>query len=93
VLVYLEPSKIYNGPKIVRSAPVYEYIVLINPALSRYFRASLQLHNTPVDCARELFKPSKDSASLLVCNEKKLSFGFSYFVGDVISGVGLGFFG
>jgi len=40
----------------------------------------------PVDCAKELFKPSKDLASLLVRNEKKnLSFGF--FVGDVISGV------
>jgi len=27
---------------------------------------SLQLHNSPVDCARELFKPSKDLKSLLV---------------------------
>jgi len=26
----------------------------------------------PGDCARELFKPSKDAVSLLVCNEKKL---------------------
>ena len=33
---------------------------------------SLQLlHNLPVNWARELFKPLKDSASLLVCNGKK----------------------
>jgi len=39
---------------------------------------SLQLHNSPVDCARELFKPSKDfvSVSLLLCNEK------SFFAAD-----------
>ena len=35
---------------------------------------SLQLCNSPVDCARELCKPSKDSASLLPCNEKKIRF-------------------
>jgi len=30
-----------------------------------------QPHNSSADSARELFKPSKDSASLQVCNEKK----------------------
>jgi len=35
-----------------------------------YFHATLQLHNLSVDCARELFKPLKDVASLRVCNEK-----------------------
>ena len=33
---------------------------------------SLEFHNSPVKCARELFKPPKDLASLLVCNEKKI---------------------
>jgi len=30
-----------------------------------------KLHNLPGDCARELFIPSKDTASLQDCNEKK----------------------
>ena len=51
----------------------------------------LQLHNLPVNCARELSKPWKDSVSPLVCTEKKLGFGL--FVGDIISGVGFGHFG
>ena len=34
-----------------------------------------QLHNSLGDYARELFKPSKDLASLQVCNEKN-GFGF-----------------
>jgi len=46
------------------------------------------------DCARELFKPLKDSASLRVCSEKNLLvLGFVFFVGDVISEVVLGLFG
>jgi len=35
-----------------------------------------------------LLKPSKDSASLLVYNEKILVLSFSFFVGNVISGIG-----
>jgi len=31
------------------------------------------------DCIRELFKPSKDSASLCVCNEKNV-FGFEFWI-------------
>jgi len=31
---------------------------------------SLQLHNVPVDCARELFQPSKDLVSLVFGDEK-----------------------
>jgi len=50
---------------------LYECILLLNQALSRYFHATLQLHNSLVDCARELFKSSKDSVSLLVCSDKK----------------------
>jgi len=37
------------------------------PTLAKF----LQLHNSPINCARELFKPSQDLASLLVYNEKK----------------------
>jgi len=32
---------------------------------------SLHGHNSDAKSGRELFKPSKDSASLQVCNEKK----------------------
>ena len=39
-------------------------------ALSRYFCATSQLHNSPGDFARELFKPSKVVASLPACIEK-----------------------
>jgi len=47
--------------------------------MSLYFHATLQLHNLLVDCARELFKPSKDSASLQVCSENKY-FRVSFFL-------------
>jgi len=39
-----------------------------------YFHTTLQPHNLPVDCARELFKLSKDTASLQAFNEKKFVF-------------------
>jgi len=52
---------------------------------------SLQVHSLPGSCARELFKPSKDLASLLVCNET--NFRFVFFVGDIIIREGLGLFG
>jgi len=47
----------------------------------RYFCATLQVHNSPVDCATELFIPSKDSASLLVCNENNFKLLVSFFCG------------
>jgi len=54
----------------------------LNHALSANFVLNLQLHNSPVNCAEELFKLSKDSAGLLVCNEKKVfGFGFQVFCG------------
>jgi len=56
------------------------------------FKSTSQLDKLPVDCAGELFKPSKDSASLQVCTEKEILFWISFFVGDVISGVGLNHF-
>jgi len=55
--------------------------------LLHYFHAILQLHNSPGDCAKELFKRSKDVASLLDCKEKNGKFCNSFsFVGNVISG-------
>jgi len=66
---------------------VSKYIVPKNHALSCYFHATLQLHNLTVNYSKELFKPSKDSASLRVCNEKKI-FVLSFFVGNVINEVG-----
>jgi len=69
-----------HGPLLTCSLPVYEYIIL-NHTLSGYIQSTLQLHNSPVDCARELFASSNDSVSLLVCNEKNFSFGFTFFCG------------
>jgi len=44
--------------------------------------------------AEELFKSSKDSASLQVCYEKIFWIsGFGFFVSDVLSGIVLGLFG
>ena len=58
------------------------------------FQLSYQLHNSLGDCAKELFKPSKDSTSLRVCNDNKFfGFEFGFFVSDVISGIVLGLFG
>jgi len=62
-------------------------ICTLNSRISHYFRATLQLHNSPVDCARKLFKHSKHAANLLLCIKYFESFGFRFFVGDVMSGV------
>jgi len=49
---------------------------LQNPALSMWFHAIFSPFcnsiDSPVDCARELIKCSKDVVSLLDCNEKKI---------------------
>jgi len=50
-------------------------------------------HNLPADRARELFKHSKDSENLVSTKKNWEVLDLNYFVGDVISGVGLGFFG
>jgi len=56
---------------------IYSY--LERPKTSS-FQLSYQRHNSSADCARELFKLSKDLASLLVCDEKKLLVGGCGFV-------------
>jgi len=48
------------------------------------FWLTYQPHSSSADSARELFKPSKDLASLRVCNEKIfLVLGFGFFVSDI----------
>jgi len=53
--------------------------------LSHYFCATLQFHNLPVDCARELSKPNPQKTL-----KKHFRFWFQLFVSDVINKVGLG---
>jgi len=71
------------------SVPGYNIFVLGNQPKTSSFQLPYQQHSSSADCARELFKPLKDSASLLVCNEKTFfGFGFLFFVSDIISEVG-----
>ena len=58
----------------------YEYIIHLEIGLeSSIFQLSYQPHSSSTDCTRKLLQPSKDSASLLVCNEKIFSgFGFKF---------------
>jgi len=87
------PTENWQYP-LTHLLPVYEYTVLWNHALSHYFCTTLQLHNSPVNCAWELFKSLKALASLLVCNGKFFSvLDYTFFVGDIVSGVDLGLFG
>ena len=58
--------------------------------MSHFSIVSLPHHNSPTNCPRELFKPSKDMASLLVCNEKFKFWVSRFFAGDFRSEVGLG---
>jgi len=64
----------------------YNISVLWNRPKTSSFQLPYQLHSSSADCAKELFKPSKDSANL-VCTRKKF-FGFVFFVSDGVSEVG-----
>ena len=55
--------------------PIYEYIIPGFRPKTSSFRLPYQHHSSSADCARELFKPSKDSASLLVCTRKNFLVG------------------
>jgi len=48
--------------------------------------------NSSADCARELFKGSNGSASLVDCTRKKMVRGADFFLTDVIGEVVLGSF-
>ena len=69
----------------------------LQPFMSRArqnFGAGLERYNSPVDWARKLFKPSTDSANLLVEIEKKIYvLGLGFFGGDVTGGGVFTFFG
>jgi len=47
------------------------FIPRLQPKTSSFW-LPYQRHSSSADCARELFKPSKDSASLLVCTRKTI---------------------
>jgi len=53
-------------------ADLREYVLIVKPIrpTTNYLYPSLQRHNSPAAIARELFKPSSDSASLLVSIKK-----------------------
>jgi len=51
----------------------------------------MQLHNSSFDCAKGLFKPLKDSASVLLAMKKNL--GFVFFVSDATNALGSGYSG
>ena len=60
--------------------PAYDIFILWNWPKTSSFWLPYQCHSSSADCARELFKPSKHSPSLLVCNAKNIfSFGFQFF--------------
>jgi len=71
-------------------------LTLLNPACATSLAkicAGLHHHTSPGDCARELFKPSKDSESLLDLLFKNWEvLDFCSFVSDVIFGVDLRIF-
>ena len=50
-------------------------------------------HNSPADWAREMFKPSKYPEIFWFRLKTWEVLDMSFFVGDVILGIGLGFFG
>ena len=66
---------------------MYDIFVPGNRPKTSSFWLHYQRHSSSANCARELFKPAKDSASLLVYNEKQFKFGIVDFLSDVVSGV------
>jgi len=69
--VVLRAHPICGKSHIQRNANGEVATILLNHTLSCYFHTTLQINNLLVYGAGELFKPSKDSTSLLVCNEKE----------------------
>jgi len=76
-----------------RWLPAYVIFVLgFRPKISS-FRLPYQRPSSSADCARELFKSSNGSASLVYCTRKKILVGGAdFFVIDVIIEVVLGSF-
>jgi len=73
----------YLSYKLVNTLlPGYDTFVLWNWPKTSSFRLPYQLHSSSTDCTRELFKPSNDSSSLLVCNENTI---FCFWVSGFLS--------
>jgi len=72
-----------------------QFIPKIRKCMSLPLAAIVARDNSPLEYASELYQPSKDSWSLLVCTEKKniLDLGTGFSVGGVRKRVGLAFFG
>jgi len=66
-----ETEKLYVSFHLTLWRLVYEYIVPGFQPKTSSFRLPYQRHSSSADCARELFKGSSGSASLLVCTRKK----------------------
>jgi len=62
---------VQQKPKLGCTKPSTGSWVGHNWSKSSCSHVSLQVHSSSANCVRELFKPSKDSASLSVCSEKK----------------------
>ena len=71
-------AETWKGPFSVYT----ELLLTLSVPRAPLFLQSLQSYNSPGDWARELFKPSADSASLVVKIEKKFRFGFELFWGE-----------
>ena len=76
---------LYAFNRLTLRQPGYDIFVLWNWPKTSSCQLPYQHHNSSADCARELFKDSNGSPTLLVCTRKKL-FGWGcFFVNDVIS--------
>jgi len=62
------------GNSYIQCFPSKKILTLSIPRFAIILAQGLQRYNSPADWARKLFKPSTDSASLLVKIEKKLLF-------------------
>jgi len=68
--------------------PRYDIFVLWNRPKTSSCQLPYQCHSSSADCARELFKGSNRSASLLVCTRKNFFVeGCRFFVSDVMTSV------
>ena len=75
-----------NGFFLKKKTKKNRWVVFLKKA--GFSQPCYQCHSSSADCARVLFKPSKDLASLLACTQKKfLVGGCGFFVSDVISEV------
>jgi len=68
--------------------PVYEILMIVNPALNWNFHNTLQLHHLPGDWPSELFHQRSGKSSSFLCKTKWKVLDFTFFVDDIIYRVG-----